>query len=311
MPSTRPRAAKPQTAPRRRNLLVDGLLHAPPFKARSLLRRKSPCMTDCKRPDTTPASFFSSLLGFVLEHLPDLGAQLGSVWVPVARGGVLRGGLEHLLLPARDRQSAVLLARESAAVGDLAVLVHFLSLGLSGRPAHPASGHEVEVKVEDRLSGFAPAVRHEPIVGDAAVSRDLGRSRPELPEQRGIGGSIEKVDEVLLRHEQDMRRRLRVGVFEGENAFVLEDLLRGDLARHDLAEDAVAHFGAPNLSPAGGAPGVERGGNTRASWIRTSARMLPSRPSSKRTAASTLQLSCPEQSASLSSRYLSEAQPRR
>jgi hypothetical protein len=43
---------------------------------------------------------------------------------------------------------------------------------------------------------------------------------------------------VLPRHDQHVHRRLRVDVVEGDQAIVLIDLRRGDLARDDLAEQA-------------------------------------------------------------------------
>src|SRR5207244_3850157 len=44
-------------------------------------------------------------------------------------------------------------------------------------------------------------------------------------------------------NNQDMRRRLRVDVAEGEAVFVLIDDLRGNLSLDDLLEDVVSHHG--------------------------------------------------------------------
>lgn len=47
---------------------------------------------------------------------------------------------------------------------------------------------------------------------------------------------------VLARYDEDVRRSLRVDVTKGYGPSVLEDLLSGNLARDDLAEEA-ALFG--------------------------------------------------------------------
>ena len=46
---------------------------------------------------------------------------------------------------------------------------------------------------------------------------------------------------VLLRNDQDMRRRLWIDVVESEDTIVFIRLLRGDLPANDLAEQAVSH----------------------------------------------------------------------
>src|SRR5207245_8385743 len=52
----------------------------------------------------------------VLQHGEDLLAELGAVDVAMRRHGVLSGRLQHLHLGARDRERAVVLARELPAV---------------------------------------------------------------------------------------------------------------------------------------------------------------------------------------------------
>src|SRR5262249_20669683 len=102
---------------------------------------------------------------------------------------------------------------------------------------------KVKVEVEDRLARLAPAVADEAIVGEAAVAGDRRRAGHELSQKGRVLGGVEEVDVVRFWHQEDVDGRLRVDVFEGQEAIVLEDLLAGNLIRRDLAEQTggIAH----------------------------------------------------------------------
>ena len=57
--------------------------------------------------------------------------------------------------------------------------------------------------------------------------------------------------DVPARHDQHVHRRLRVDVLEGDDAIVLIDNRRGNLAGDDLAEQAVRHICLHRLSGVG------------------------------------------------------------
>jgi hypothetical protein len=103
----------------------------------------------------------------------------------------------------------------------------------------------VEVEVEDGLAGLPAGVGDEAVVADAPVARDGGGADQDLSEERRVVRGVVHVDEMLLRDQEDVRRRLRVDVLERQDPLVLVHLFRRDLARRDLAEKAVAHDLAP------------------------------------------------------------------
>ena len=78
---------------------------------------------------------------------------------------------------------------------------------------------------------------HQPLVLGDLPGHDV-----QVADQRGVV-VVEDVErrDVLSRHDEHMRRRLRVDIAEGDGAVVLLDQLRWDLAVDDLAEQAVAH----------------------------------------------------------------------
>ena len=80
----------------------------------------------------------------------------------------------------------------------------------------------------------AEAVRRALLAGESPGEREHLAERLVLRH----AGVVQRGD-VLLRNDQEVHRRLRPDVVESEHVLVLVDLLRRDLAAHDLAENAV------------------------------------------------------------------------
>src|SRR6266568_4268206 len=76
-------------------------------------------------------------------------------------------------------------------------------------------------------------------VGRPLLARQARRHGEDLAEERLLAHAAvrERID-VLLGDDHEMHRGKRVDVVEGEDVGVLVDFLAGDLAPHDLAEDA-------------------------------------------------------------------------
>src|SRR5690606_20852217 len=79
----------------------------------------------------------------------------------------------------------------------------------------------------------------EPVVG-ARLARQPPGHRQHAPERRLVGGlRLVEIRHVRLRDDEDVHRRLRPDVVEGEHELVLVGLLRRNLALDDLAENAI------------------------------------------------------------------------
>src|SRR5713101_5603696 len=115
------------------------------------------------------------------------------------------------------------------------------SISSPRRPPHPSSGEQVEVQMKDDLSGFAPGVGHEAKIRHAELSRESRGACDDLPQKGRIRSSVVQVLQVFLRDQEDVRGRLRIDVLKSQDPIVFVDLLGRDLARHDLAKDALAH----------------------------------------------------------------------
>src|SRR6476646_1917352 len=76
-----------------------------------------------------------------LEHLADLLAHLRRVLVPVRGHRVLGGSLDDLFLLADDRQRAVVIALEAAAVGHYSAHLNLQSVGAEGESADLSGLH--------------------------------------------------------------------------------------------------------------------------------------------------------------------------
>ncbi|MPN36761.1 hypothetical protein SDC9_184272 [bioreactor metagenome] len=74
----------------------------------------------------------------------------------------------------------------------------------------------------------------------ALLQRQLGGQRHHLAQQRSVfGGNLRHRRNVLPGHDQKVHGRPGVDVMEGEQVFVFINLLRGNLALDDLAENTV------------------------------------------------------------------------
>src|SRR4051794_25956046 len=104
----------------------------------------------------------------------------------------------------------------------------------------------MEMDVEDRLAGGLAVVDDDAVavVFEVQVAGDL-RDAVEGQADYARLALIERVErgDVAARDDEDVRRRLRVDVVEGDGDVVLEHLLRGDLAGHDAAEEATVISG--------------------------------------------------------------------
>ena len=93
--------------------------------------------------------------------------------------------------------------------------------------------------VEDGLTGGFAGIDHHAValVCQLQLARELRRAQQHGADDRGfrVIHRIERSD-MFSRNDQDMRRRLRVDVVEGDDFVVFIDFLRGDFARRDPAE---------------------------------------------------------------------------
>src|SRR5262245_31041469 len=108
-------------------------------------------------------------------------------------------------------------------------------------PRHRAPAQQMDVKVEDALPRTGPDVGDETPAAaiDALRLGQVGRRLRDVGEHLAVTIlDIGDRGDVLLRDQQDVRRRFRVGVAEGDDPVVLVHDLARDLVRRDLAEDA-------------------------------------------------------------------------
>ena len=124
------------------------------------------------------------------------------------------------------------------------------AIGLAG-----VAGDEVEVDVEDGLPGdFAieleegKAIAVEAVFEEGGHALDGGHHAGEL-----FGGQVEEVGRVELGDDEGVAAAEGINVQEGVGVLILKDLVGGDFAADDFAEDAVAIGGR-------GAHGAFRGG---------------------------------------------------
>ena len=78
------------------------------------------------------------------------------------------------------------------------------------------------------------------VVGKPLRARDLGGLEHDVPDCLAMlrTGCVERI-EMLARHDQNMRRRLRADVVESKTDIVLINLRRRDLAFHDPAKQTI------------------------------------------------------------------------
>src|SRR5260370_35981158 len=119
-------------------------------------------------------------------------------------------------------------------------------------PGHPPAPQHVGVDVKDRLPRLSPGVEDDTVaVGrDALGVRYLLSLERHLGQQPSVGaGERGQVRIVLLGDDQDVRRRLRVDITKCECSATFCHPLGWDVARDDLAEEAIGH--ERNRSPDG------------------------------------------------------------
>jgi hypothetical protein len=106
-----------------------------------------------------------------------------------------------------------------------------------------AAAEQVQMKMEDGLTRAGAVIdQHSETGQEIPLSGQLGGNKMQAAEERRVGGQdVCERREVLPWADEDVRGRLRVNVFERKDLVVLEDNLRGNLPRSDLAEDAIVH----------------------------------------------------------------------
>lgn len=97
--------------------------------------------------------------------------------------------------------------------------------------------------VRDLHAAVRAGVEDRPEAGldDALRSRDLADRRDQRTRRSGIGAQLDHAVEMLLRDHEHVDAGLRPDVPEGQHGVGLVHHGRGDLARHDPAEQAIGH----------------------------------------------------------------------
>ena len=111
---------------------------------------------------------------------------------------------------------------------------------------HRPPAEQMQMDVKNRLAGVAVGVEDRPKSAgrDAAGLRDQrGASHHLADELVVVGGEIVERRDVPPRHDEDVGRRLRIDVVEGDDALVFEDDGGVDFVIHDRAEEARRHNG--------------------------------------------------------------------
>ena len=104
-----------------------------------------------------------------------------------------------------------------------------------------AAAEQVDVQVVNGLATIRARVDDQAIaIREFLGSRDLTSCGDEMAEHGGIlRRGVGERGEVLFGDEQDVHRRLRVDVREGEDVVVLIEAIDGDGAGGDFAEEAI------------------------------------------------------------------------
>ena len=111
-------------------------------------------------------------------------------------------------------------------------------------PTERPPAQQVEVQVIDRLAALAVTIDHqtEATIRDSDLSRDPVPHQQEMPEQSIIGlVRIEECRKMSAGNNQDMDRRLRVDVFEGNGLLVLIHNLALTFSAGDLTKQTGIH----------------------------------------------------------------------
>ncbi len=112
--------------------------------------------------------------------------------------------------------------------------------GLARRPGQRTSTEQVDVDVEDGLSGAGPNVEDGAVsLLDFSQAGNVGGGEVAAADEFGVGSlGFLQTREMSPRNDQHMRRRLRADVFESEHMLVLIDFPGGDFTAEDAAEEA-------------------------------------------------------------------------
>ena len=112
---------------------------------------------------------------------------------------------------------------------------------LSRGPGQGPSAEQVDVEVEDRLSRARADVENGAVsLLDVALACNLGGGEVAAADDCGISGvSFLQSGKMLFRNNEDVRGRLRIDVFEGEDVGVFVNFLGGNLAAENAAKEAV------------------------------------------------------------------------
>jgi hypothetical protein len=104
-----------------------------------------------------------------------------------------------------------------------------------------AAAEEVQVQVKDGLAGAAAVIEDGAIAREEiAFGGELRGDELQFPE-KGLIAVMRVLErrKMLSWADQNVRGRLGIDVFEGENVIVFVDEFRGNLLRADFAEKAV------------------------------------------------------------------------
>jgi len=120
---------------------------------------------------------------------------------------------------------------------------------LSRRPSQRSSAEQVDVQVKYGLPGAWSHVEDSAVsLLNLAFARDYrGSQMASANEFRIHRFCLLESRDMALGNDKDVRRRLRMDVFESEDMLVLVDLLRAGFAADDATEDAagIIHLELP------------------------------------------------------------------
>lgn len=143
------------------------------------------------------------------------------------------------MLPTTDRHVDV--TEVSRDIGHIHLRQVPVEENLSGRPGERASAEQVDVEVEDGLSGAGADVEDSAVsVLDLALASDLCGGEMAAADDFGIGGfGFFQSREMPFRNDENVRGGLRVDVFEGDDVIVFMHFFGRNFAADDAAEKAV------------------------------------------------------------------------
>jgi hypothetical protein len=101
----------------------------------------------------------------------------------------------------------------------------------------------VQVQVLDGLASVRIGVDHDAVtrLGKSVIPGDPGGEQHQASELNGVVSIVERGD-VSPRDHNEVRRRLRIDVAERDRVIGKSDDVRGYLAVHNSAEEALSDF---------------------------------------------------------------------